>query len=350
MTSTSTDPNAGVPTLRFSTDDFSERDRAAAWRELFGRTVVKVDLEPIVPRAFCSDMTLRQLPGLGLLFGSCSGTRLRLTNDLIDNDDLRFATGPIEGWTASQLGRDLTLQPDDGILLTNAERAHMTLPLGARFATFRVPARAVAALVPNLGATIARPIPAQSPALRMLVRYLDVLADDAAVATPELQRLAVSHVYDLLALALGATRDAAALANGRGVRAARLRQVQGDIARNLERQDLSVRQVAARHGLTPRYVQMLFECEGTTFTEFVLGQRLERAHRMLTDPALDERSVTSVAFDSGFGDPSYFNRSFRRRYGESPSGVRGAARTTRRMNAGSEGAPDAPAAGLPTPR
>src|SRR6266852_2184263 len=67
---------------------------------------------------------------------------------------------------------------------------------------------------------------------------------------------------------------------------------------------------------------MLFEGEGTTFTEFVTGQRLARAYRMLTDPRLALRSITSVAFDSGFGDLSHFTRTFRRRFGDTPSDVR----------------------------
>jgi len=33
-----------------------------------------------------------------------------------------------------------------------------------------------------------------------------------------------------------------------------------------------------------------------------------------------------VAFDAGFGDLSYFNRVFRRRFGATPSDVRAAAR------------------------
>jgi transcriptional regulator GlxA family with amidase domain len=57
-------------------------------------------------------------------------------------------------------------------------------------------------------------------------------------------------------------------------------------------------------------------------SEFVLGQRLIRAHRMLTDSRFAARSITSVAFDAGFGDVSYFNRSFRRRYGATPSDIR----------------------------
>jgi transcriptional regulator GlxA family with amidase domain len=51
-----------------------------------------------------------------------------------------------------------------------------------------------------------------------------------------------------------------------------------------------------------------------------------RAHQMLTDPRLANRPVISVAFDTGFQDLSYFNRTFRRRFGGTPSEVRAAAR------------------------
>ena len=37
-------------------------------------------------------------------------------------------------------------------------------------------------------------------------------------------------------------------------------------------------------------------------------------------------TVSSIAYDLGFGDVSYFNRVFRRLYGATPSDVREAAR------------------------
>jgi AraC-like DNA-binding protein len=40
-----------------------------------------------------------------------------------------------------------------------------------------------------------------------------------------------------------------------------------------------------------------------------------------------ERSITSIAFDVGFGNLSHFNRLFRRNYGATPSDVRAAARS-----------------------
>lgn len=91
---------------------------------------------------------------------------------------------------------------------------------------------------------------------------------------------------------------------------------------NLDNGRLSVGAVAARHRVTPRYVQLLFEREGTTFSEYVLNKRLARAHRMLADPRYVTWTVTDVALEAGFGDVSYFNRRFRRRYGARPTDVR----------------------------
>ncbi|MBV8439636.1 MAG: helix-turn-helix transcriptional regulator, partial [Hyphomicrobiales bacterium] len=95
-----------------------------------------------------------------------------------------------------------------------------------------------------------------------------------------------------------------------------------DIAARLGDCELSVNGVAARHGVTPRYVQKLFASEGATFSEFVLGQRLAVAYRLLSDPRFAHRSISSIAFDLGFSDLSYFNRTFRRRHEATPTEVR----------------------------
>src|SRR5439155_12305429 len=116
---------------------------------------------------------------------------------------------------------------------------------------------------------------------------------------PGIGRLTVAHVYDLVALAIGATRDAAELASSRGLRAARLRAAKADIAANLGSRDLSVTTVAKRQGITPRYLHMLFEAEGTSFSQFVLKQRLALVHNMLADWRFDHLTITAVAYAAG---------------------------------------------------
>jgi hypothetical protein len=78
-----------------------------------------------------------------------------------------------------------------------------------------------------------------------------------------MQRLVVSHMHDLIAATIGATRDGRAIAEGRGIAAARLRLMMADINANLGDDDLSVVEVASRHSVTPHYVHKLFENEGT---------------------------------------------------------------------------------------
>lgn len=143
--------------------------------------------------------------------------------------------------------------------------------------------------------------------------------------TPELERLVATHIHDLIAATIYATRDGREIAEGRGIRAARLRAIMADITANVGNCDLTVAAVARRQCVTPRYVHKLFEGEGLTFSTFVLGRRLSRAHRMLSDQRLGDRSISSVAFDVGFGDISYFNRAFRRRYNATPSEIRNSA-------------------------
>jgi AraC-like DNA-binding protein len=63
-----------------------------------------------------------------------------------------------------------------------------------------------------------------------------------------------------------------------------------------------------------------------TFSEYVVGHRLARAHRMLNDPRHSKHTISAIALMVGFGDLSYFNRTFRRRFGMSPSDVRAAVR------------------------
>jgi AraC-like DNA-binding protein len=169
-----------------------------------------------------------------------------------------------------------------------------------------------------------RLVPRDTAALQLLTSYVSALAHLRIQASPEVSHAIVTHLHDLIALSVGATPDATAMA-GRSVRAARLQAIKCDIAANLANGSLTVAAIAARHSVTPRYLHKLFEAEGTTFTQFILHERLDRAYRMLRDPRFVARSITSIAYDAGFADLSYFNRTFRRQYNATPSDIRGSA-------------------------
>ena len=321
-------------TLRFSTTSLPEPARTEAVRDLHlrERTILSARLEPIEPLEplpgcpLHVDVTKRTLPGLAVVSGTFSGLRHAVRPSWAaanGEGDLLFGVN-IRGCSmAHQRDRDLTLRDGDAFFATRGESGFtITRPTPVRFVGCRVPREAVAPLVGRIDDTPLRLVPPRSEALTLLVTYAHAIADALPFATPELQRLAVTHMHDLIAATIGATRDGGAIAEGRGIAAARLRSIMADISANLGHDDLSVADVARRHRVTPRYIHKLFENEGLTFSSFVLGQRLSRAHRILSDPRFADRNISSVAFDVGFGDLSYFNRTFRRSYAATPTDIK----------------------------
>jgi AraC-like DNA-binding protein len=104
-----------------------------------------------------------------------------------------------------------------------------------------------------------------------------------------------------------------------------LKAIKSYIVENQSAQDLSVQSVGRHFALTPRYVHVLFEREGTTFSTFLLEQRLLLAHRMLKSPRYASSTIAAIAYAAGFGDLSHFNHCFRRRFAASPTEIRLAA-------------------------
>jgi transcriptional regulator GlxA family with amidase domain len=59
-----------------------------------------------------------------------------------------------------------------------------------------------------------------------------------------------------------------------------------------------------------------------SFTAHVTELRLQRAFVLLTEARRGESRIADIALDAGFSDISHFNRLFRARFGDTPSGVR----------------------------
>ena len=198
---------------------------------------------------------------------------------------------------AAQFGREITINPGGAVVLSNAEQNSISIPSPQRLLVLNMRRQVLRPLLHNFDAILARPIPRQVEALRLLSSYIEWLSE-ATLSAPEVVRLAVAQIYDLAALTMGATRDAAEIAKGRGLRVARLRAIKTDIAERLTSPDLSEETVAMRQRVSPRYVQMLFEQEGITFSQYVIGQRLVRAYRMLTD-IVGRRTALCITAKSG---------------------------------------------------
>ena len=309
------------PPMRFSSHDLPVRERTDAWRELYGRSVLDVALETVGDTPFDCTFTAQVLGPIAFVRGATSGAIFTKTPDLAVGDDLLLIVHGGTHGAVEQCRREARLRPGDAALLHSGEVGRSVHPDGVAFLNLRLPRLALADRVPHLLDRLARAIPAVDPALALLRDYVALL-EYTAPAAPALVAAAADHVCDLAALALGGPA-------GEPVRhaagAARLALAMADLRRLAWQPRLSIGVLAARQGISPVYLRKLFAAQGTSFARAVLAARLERAHDQLRDPRGHGQTIGAIAFDCGFGDLSYFNRSFRARYGLTPSDLREAA-------------------------
>jgi AraC-like DNA-binding protein len=293
------------------------------WRDVFGRGVVRADVEPLSDVPFRAEARLRALPGLRMI--ACVSTPVRnrrtpaMTADGDDSIGLFINLGQRAG--GSQRGREATLCAGDAMLISHEPSIVMPSPAGHLGVI--VPHAALALRVRNLDDLIMRRIRRSTEALRLLRSYLGLLPEKLALHSPPLRETAISHIYDLIALGLALDsspgdheQELSAIA------AARLDLALDHIAKSFEDPNLTIAAVARRQNISARYLQRLIESTGTTFTTRVNELRLQRALALLTKPGGQDRRISDLAFEVGFSDLSHFNRLFRTRFGDTPSGVR----------------------------
>lgn len=322
-----TSPNSPFSPVAISTEAFAPQQRLAKWREVYGSNIAKVDIETIGDDPFHASVKFQALPGVELVSGSRSAAHYRINRQHLigARDGFGLSVLLSGGATTRQLGRENVLSPGTAVVISGTDPSVNTMHSLGKFLTIVLPRPKLSTLVPDLDSAYAQQIHAENPALRLLIRYVNTLHQGGTLDDAALAQAVADHIVDLAALAIGASAEVAHEAQQRGVAAARLQAIKTDIRSGLGDHNLSPATIAARHGVTPRYVHKLFERDGTSFSEFVLARRIERALEMLKDPHFAHHTISTIAFDCGFSDLSYFNRTFRRAYGATPSDIRAAA-------------------------
>ena len=311
--------------LQLSSDEAPDSDTLFEfWRDIVTRKLLKLAIDRLTDEPFRADAMLRSQHGLTIGIGRIGPTVNHRTRDIVaaDNDDLVLMAN-LEGPFVINRARDeLTLGPGDATLLSCAEVGRYTRPAEGRLLCARLPRRTLTRLAPDPEARVGRMIPGHTAALRLLLAYARPLWEEDTAYGPQLARLVVDHICDLIALAMGVEGEAAEVANGGGGRAAKLRAVKTAIDTRIGPSEFSADDVALEVGVSPRYVRKLFESEGLSFSRYVADRRLDRARAMLESARFARLTVSAIAYEVGFGDLSYFNRAFRRRFERTPSDLR----------------------------
>jgi AraC-like DNA-binding protein len=320
-------PQPAAPArLIISTDALPERHRIPFFREEMSR-ILLVEMSPLSegPPRFSMDFTQAGPTGFALMQGTAARHR-RTRSHLSDaNEDFTFVIFN-KGWQSTEHNRHTGNTLEGGGFMFNAMLPSLSdIPEAAEIFALRIGHDALKAVVRHPEDNAGMHLAADMPGMALLKGYLRAFHAARDTLTPALTHSFGLHVVDLVATILGTTRDGAARAEAGGIKAARLRAVLAAIATRAEDPAFGIEALASQLAVSSRTIQLLLEETGATFSEHLLEQRLRRAWRLLSDPQRHDLKIASIAFECGFNDLGTFYRTFRRRFGETPTAVRGAA-------------------------
>lgn len=310
---------------RFSTNWLPAPHRMEIWREVFGREVIRLDMAPLDDTPIHYDAAFRAIGPSTIGFGVVSSISCERTRQLLSdgNDDIIMLI-PVDGTVSlEQRGAEVVARSGE-VLVRRSDDAGKTLSCEGRYMTITLPSRALERRVADIDRLTMTVLPRGTEGLGLLTGYARLLMSEETIA-PETRELVGQQLADLAGVALGAQRDQWHVAEQRGMKAARLRAIHAAVRAGAADEGFSINHVAAALRISPGYVRKLLTGEGTSFSALVLDRRLALAHAALCDPALARHPISSIALEVGFGDVSYFNRAFRKRFDATPGEIRATA-------------------------
>jgi AraC-like DNA-binding protein len=227
---------------------------------------------------------------------------------------LRSMEGPL---IVRQGGQQLAAENGDFVLLSSILPFELVLPEGGRIDCGRMSVDAFPVPRDSIGRFLLKPIPKAHPPLLLLITHGAYLLMRGTHGPGEAE-LVVSHFKQILPLVLEYLKESSHTETAGD----KLLMVKALIEERLSDTSLDLSDLARSLGVTTRHVQKLFQRQGTTFSRYVLERRLDMAHALISRHG-PHRAISTVAYELGFGDLSYFNRTFRRRFGTTPSSMRG---------------------------
>lgn len=100
-----------------------------------------------------------------------------------------------------------------------------------------------------------------------------------------------------------------------------MRELDAFIHGNLD-QNLSLKEVAEVAGYSPFHLHRMFkQMTGQTLHDYIVGVRLAQVQQLLVTT---DWSLVRIAVETGFSDQSHLTRQFRRKFGVTPTQLRGA--------------------------
>jgi AraC-like DNA-binding protein len=299
-----------------------QRDPIREWREQFARKCLNIDFEPLSETRFRFSLKpiFEDLRVARVAFSP--GFTFR-DKDLVKDGEDTFVLfiSQSRSIDVTLQGRTLRLGYGDATLFSADTTGRVGSHLGMVRTAVMIPRAEFAACGIRPANTMMQRLPQRSEGLRLLRAYLRSLERAPVHGSAEIRDTLRRHIIELSALALMA-KPAIGESDLTAVAAARVAAALEHIARHFQEPGLRAEAVAQRQGISPRYLQRLLETTGKSFVARVNELRLQQAFKLLAGTHESGYRISDVALQVGFSDISHFNRLFRSRFGDTPTGVR----------------------------
>lgn len=299
------------------TAGFAAPDRLPMWHELAGQFIAPLKIEVPDRDAFQARLHLASLRDIELV-SPCSSPA-RIANGAgwdvgVLNLQLQLR-GTCTNLTA---GVSSKLEEGDFVLFDPAQPLELSFTQPTQSVVLRLPLAYVDARLPRMRSMVGVPVRGNSGAGALFSNFMRTAWRQLEAGELDWGEELSDVLWPLLEFAYGPARGALVPNGKRDDHRHTLFRLIDD---QLCEPRLDTALLAARMGVSTRYVQLLFAESGTTPRAYIQRLRLERAAAALAR-ADQGVSITEIAFGLGFNDLSAFCRAFQRRFGASPSGYR----------------------------
>lgn len=301
----------------WTTDDLPVVERADGVREALGRTHLPWDLDFVEGVPVECHLTSHELADGALVechSGLLAGRRRPLRTG-VDDEHV--------GLLVVLEGREQVRQGDVAVDLRAGDALLWRSGLPASFRVIE-PLHKLTLLLPADRLRGVSPGPIDLPATRAMTGLLTSHMRALAGLARQVPAAQAGFVVDV---ALDLLRRAVRPGDGPGTRHDRLvRAAVSIIEGSLDDPSLSPGHIADRLGVSPRWLHAAFAETDSTVASTIRRRRLERVRADLADPAMDDTTITTIAFRWGFTDAATLSRQFRRAFGTTPSAFRASTR------------------------
>jgi AraC-like DNA-binding protein len=313
--------------LQISTDAVGSRDRVPFWIDQVCAHLVEVQCSKVSDAEhFHGSVTKVAMPELEVAQIAASAQVVQRTAALARAGDCETLLVNIQrrGYgRVSQDGRLATLAPGDFAIYTSSRPYELSFDGDFEQTVLMLPAASVMDVHHDIGRLSAIKVPSHHEATQVMTALADLAYRAEGRLPVELTAALTDAIRKALQVSLSHLQPTTPPSGN--LERYHLVRVRAFVSANLGDTALSARMIAQGIGLSVSHVHRLFRHEPQTLMEFVWEQRLAASHRALASGCEPPLSIGEIAWRNGFSDLSHFSKSYRRKFGISPSDSRAGA-------------------------